>query len=282
VIGQTANNFSYPRSSAAALLRLFVLVCALALAGCSSKGTEYDPTANWAAEKLLADGKTEMSSGNWKLAKERFSAIEARYPFGIFAQQAMIDLAYCEWKDKESEKALATIGRFQQQYPAHASMDYMLYLKGLITFTPPSALFANLTGQNPGERDQRSMRQSFASFNDLITRFPDSKYAPDARKRLVWLVDTMSQNELFIARYYYDRYAYVAAINRAQIVLTDFEGVPSAEPALYIMMMSYDKLGMTELRDDTQRILLKNFPNTRLIEEGFTDKPAWYNPLSLF
>ena len=126
------------------------------------------------------------------------------------------------------------------------------------------------------------MRQSFAAFNDLITRFPDSKYAPDARKRLVWLVDTMSQNELFIARYYYERYAYVAAVNRAQIVLTDFEGVPSAEPALYIMMMSYEKLGMTELRDDTQRILLKNFPNTRLIEEGFTDKPAWYNPLSLF
>ena len=282
MIGQTPNNFSYSRLSVAALLRLFVLVCALALAGCSSKGTEYVPTANWAAEKLLADGTTEMSSGNWKLAKERFSAIEARYPFGIFAQQAMIDLAYCEWKDKESEKALATIGRFQQQYPAHASMDYMLYLKGLITFTPPSALFANLTGQNPGERDQRSMRQSFAAFNDLITRFPDSKYAPDARKRLVWLVDTMSQNELFIARYYYERYAYVAAVNRAQIVLTDFEGVPSAEPALYIMMMSYEKLGMTELRDDTQRILLKNFPNTRLIEEGFTDKPAWYNPLSLF
>jgi outer membrane protein assembly factor BamD len=282
VIGQTANNFSYSRLSATALVRLFVLLCAIALVGCSSKGTEYDPTANWSAEKLLTDGKTEMSSGNWKLAKTRFGAVEARYPFGIFAQQAMIDLAYCEWKDKESEKALATIGRFQQQYPAHASMDYMLYLKGLINFTPPSALFANLTGQNPGERDQRSMRQSFAAFNDLIARFPDSKYAPDARKRLVWLVDTMSQNELFIARYYYERYAYLAAINRAQIVLTDFEGVPSAEPALYIMMMSYEKLGMTDLRDDTQRILLKNFPNTRLIEEGFANKLAWYNPLNLF
>ena len=282
MIGQTRFNLPHLHLNATAFIRLFVLLCAIALTGCSSKGTEYDPTANWSAEKLLTDGKAEMSEGNWKLAKERFSAIEARYPFGTYAQQAMIDLAYCEWKDKESEKALATINRFQQQYPAHASMDYMFYLKGLITFTPPSALFANLTGQNPGERDQRSMRQSYAAFNELISRFPDSKYTPDARKRVIWLVDTMAQNELFIARYYYERYAYVAAINRAQIVVTEFEGVPSAEPALYIMMMSYEKLGMADLRNDTERILLKNFPNTRLIAEGFGEKYPWYNPLSLF
>jgi len=266
----------------AMLMRLLLVVCALALSGCANKGQEYDPTANWPAERLLKDGKEEMGSGNWKIAKERFSAIEARFPFGAYAQQAMIDLAYCEWKDKENEKALATINRFQQQYPAHPGMDYMIYLKGLINFTPPSAMFANVTGQNPGERDQRAMRQSYAAFTDLVQRFPESRYTPDARKRIIWLVDTMSQNELFIARYYYERYAYVAAINRAQNVLTEYEGVPSAEAALYIMVMSYEKLGMPDMSEDAKRILLKNFPNTRLLAEGFPDKYSWYNPLRLF
>ena len=264
------------------LLRLLILCCALTLAGCANKGQEFDPTANWTPERLFEDGKAEMNSGNWKLAKERFGAIEARFPFGAYAQQAMMDLAFCEWKDKETDKALSTIARFMQQYPSHPGMDYMIYLKGLINFTPPSAMFSNITQQNPGERDPKALRQSYAAFNELIDRYPQSRYASDARKRILWLVDTISQNELFVARYYYDRYAYVAAINRAQTVITDFEGVPAAEPALYIMMMSYEKLGMTDMRNDTERVLLKNYPDTRLIKEGFPDKYSWWNPLRLF
>jgi outer membrane protein assembly factor BamD len=275
------SNFKYP-ISLGLLLRLLILCCALTLAGCANKGQEFDPTANWTPERLFEDGKAEMNSGNWKLAKERFGAIEARFPFGAYAQQAMMDLAFCEWKDKETDKALSTIARFMQQYPSHPGMDYMIYLKGLINFTPPSAMFSNITQQNPGERDPKALRQSYAAFNELIDRYPQSRYASDARKRILWLVDTISQNELFVARYYYDRYAYVAAINRAQTVITDFEGVPAAEPALYIMMMSYEKLGMTDMRNDTERVLLKNYPDTRLIKEGFPNKYSWWNPLRLF
>ena len=275
------SNFKYP-ISLGLLLRLLILCCALTLAGCANKGQEFDPTANWTPERLFEDGKAEMNSGNWKLAKERFGAIEARFPFGAYAQQAMMDLDFCEWKDKETDKALSTIARFMQQYPSHPGMDYMIYLKGLINFTPPSAMFSNITQQNPGERDPKALRQSYAAFNELIDRYPQSRYASDARKRILWLVDTISQNELFVARYYYDRYAYVAAINRAQTVITDFEGVPAAEPALYIMMMSYEKLGMTDMRNDTERVLLKNYPDTRLIKEGFPDKYSWWNPLRLF
>jgi outer membrane protein assembly factor BamD len=275
------SNFKYP-ISLGLLLRLLILCCALTLAGCANKGQEFDPTANWTPERLFEDGKAEMNSGNWKLAKERFGAIEARFPFGAYAQQAMMDLAFCEWKDKETDKALSTIARFMQQYPSHPGMDYMIYLKGLINFTPPSAMFSNITQQNPGERDPKALRQSYAAFNELIDRYPQSRYASDARKRIVWLVDTISQNELFVARYYYERYAYVAAINRAQTVITDFEGVPAAEPALYIMMKSYEKLGMTDMRNDTERVLLKNYPDTRLIKEGFPDKYSWWNPLRLF
>jgi outer membrane protein assembly factor BamD len=263
--------------------RILLMLAALSLiAGCGTKAPEYDPTANWNAERLFQDGKTEMNAANWRIAKERFAAVEARFPFGVYAQQAQINLAYCQWKDKEPELAIATLNRFQQQYPGNPSMDYVLYLKGLVNFTPPSAVFSSLTRQNPGERDVRALRQSFAAFSELVQQFPDSRYTPDARKRLGWLVNTMADNELAIARFYFDRYAYVAAINRAQSVITDYQGVPASEAALYIMMMSYEKLGMTDLRNDSERVLLQNFPNTTLISKGFPNKYSAWNPLRLF
>ena len=281
-MGRTTFNFFQKLSGANAFGRILLLCAAILIAGCAKNGQEYDPTANWTAERLFQDGKEEMNAANWKLAKERFLAVETRFPLGVYAQQSMINLAYSQWKDKEPEVALATLARFQQQYPNHPAMDYVLYLKGMINFTPPSAVFASVTRQNPGERDPKALRQSYAAFNELIQRFPDSRYSVDARKRVSWLVNTMAENEKFVARYYYDRYAYVAAINRAQIVITDFQGVPASEEALYIMMMSYEKLGMTDLRNDSERVLLANFPNTKLISEGFPDKYAKWNLLRLF
>ena len=270
------------RSGTAMLGSLLLWLTVLLVSGCGTKGQEYDPTANWSAEQLFQSGKEEMNSGNWKLAKERFTAVEARFPFGTYAQQSLIDLAYVAWKDKEPEVALATISRFQQQYPNHPSADYMLYLKGLINFTPPSAVFSTITRQDPGERDPKALRQSYLAFSELIAKYPDSRYTPDARKRLVWLVNTIAMNEVFVARYYYGRYAYVAAINRAQSVITDFEGVPAAEDALYIMMLSYRKLGMDDMASDTERVLVKNFPDSKLLAQGFPDKYAAWNILRLF
>ena len=261
---------------------LFASFLVLTLSACGTKGPEYDPTANWTAEQLFQDGKIEMNAGKWKDAKERFTAVEARYPFGALAQQAMINLAYVNWKDNEPEQALATIARFQQQYPNHPGTDYMIYLKGLINFTPPSAIFSQITQQDPGERDPKALRQSYLAFNELIDRFPNSSYAPDARKRIAWLVNTIAMNEVYVARFYYERDAYVAAINRAQSVITDFEGVPAAEQALYVMMMAYKKLGMEDLSKDSERVLLTNFPNTKLIAEGFPEKYSKWNPIRLF
>ncbi len=281
-MGRTTFNFFQKISGVNALSRILLLCAVILIAGCAKNGQEYDPTANWNAERLFQDGKEEMNAANWKLAKERFLAVETRFPLGVYAQQAMINLAYSQWKDKEPELALATLARFQQQYPNHPATDYVLYLKGMINFTPPSAVFASITRQNPGERDPKALRQSYIAFNELIDRFPESRYTVDARKRVAWLVNTMAENEKFVARYYYDRYAYVAAINRAQLVITDFQGVPAAEEALYIMMMSYEKLGMTDMRNDTERVLLANFPNTTLIANGFPDKYAKWNLLRLF
>ena len=158
----------------------------------------------------------------------------------------------------------------------------MLYLKGLITFTPPSAPFSRYTGQDPAERDPKGLRESYEAFNELLQRYPDSRYAPDARKRLTWLVDTIARNEIYVAEYYYRRGAYVAAANRAQTVVTDFQGVPAAEKALYIMYLSYDKLGLPELRDDAKRVLDLNYPDSKLYEQGLDAPVNYWNPINWF
>jgi len=266
------------------LLRPAVIVlAALIVSGCGSFKGEVDKTAGWSAERLYKEARTEMSDKNWNDARTHLEALEARYPFGGYAQQALIDLAYVNWKDDEAEQALAAIDRFQQQYPNHEGTDYMLYLKGLITFTPPSAAFSKITRQDPSERDPKGLRESYEAFNELIKRYPDSRYTTDAKKRVTWLVNTLAENETHVAQYYYERHAYLAAINRAQTVVTDFQGVPAAEKALYIMMMSYDKLNMPQLRDDTKRVLDQNFPNSKYYAQGLKDPAgsAW-NPINWF
>lgn len=263
---------------------LFVgVIVLLMLAGCSStyKG-DRDKTAGWSADRLYQDARTEISGGNWKAARERLEAVEARFPFGGYAQQSLIDQAYVNWKDDEPEQALAAIDRFQQQYPNHPGTDYMLYLKGLITFTPPSAAFGRLTRQDPSERDPKGLRESYESFNELINRYPDSRYTTDAKKRVAWLVNTIASNEVSVAQYYYERGAYVAAINRAKTVLSDFHGVPVAERALYIMMLSYDKLELNDLRDDTRRVLDENYPDSKYYAQGFKEPVNYWNPINWF
>lgn len=264
------------------LVLLFVL--AALLAGCgmfNTNSTEPDNTVGWSAEQLYLDARDEMNSGNWTQARTQLERIQARYPFGIHAQQAMIDTAYTYWRDGSPEQALATIERFQQQYPNHQSTDYMLYLKGLVTFTPDNAFLGRLFDQDPAERDPKGARASFDAFSELVQRYPDSRYAADARLRMNWLLNTIAMNEVYTARYYYERNAYVAAINRAETVIADFQGTPAAEEALYIMYLSYDRLGMAELRDDTRRVLATNYPDTELLEKGLPQHASrWWNPLS--
>ncbi len=266
-----------------AVRMLAVLSAVVVVSACSSTKTPDDPTAGWSAERLYKEARTEMSDRNWTPARTHLEAVESRFPFGGYAQQALMDLAYVNWKDEQPEQALAAIDRFQQQYPNHAGTDYMLYLKGLITFTPPSAMFSSITQQDPSERDPKGLRESYQAFSELIERYPNSRYTEDAKKRAAWLVDTLAQHEVHVAQYYYERNAYLAAINRSQTVLTEFQGVPIAEKALYIMYLSYDKLDMPQLRDDTQRVLDTNFPDSKYYTEGLQDQSgSWWNPVYWF
>lgn len=265
------------------ITRVLSLTCAcLLLVACGSVKTTVDPTTGWTAERLYKDAKEEMSAGNWEQARTRLEAVESRYPFGIYAQQALIDQAYINWKDQEPEQALAAIDRFQTQYPNHPGSDYILYLKGLVSFTPPSASLMNFTKQDPSERDPKGLSESYEAFTQLIEKYPDSRYANDARLRAQWLVNIVAQNEAHVAEYYYTRSAYVAAINRAQRVITDFEGAPIAERALYIMYLSYDKLSEETLRDDVKRVMDKNYPNSEYFTKGLKSTKSYWNPINWF
>lgn len=253
----------------------WTLVGTALLAGCSS--TPVDKTAGWSPNKIYAEAKDEMSSGAYDKAVLMFEKLEGRAAGTPLAQQAQVDKAYAHYKAGESAQALATLDRFIKLHPSSPALDYALYLKGIINFNDDLGMFSAITRQDLSERDQKAAKESFEAFKELVTKYPDSRYAPDASQRMTYIVNSLAQYEVHVARYYLGRGAYVAAVNRAQIAVSDYQGVPAIEEALFIMYQAYDALGMEQLRDDTKRILEKNYPQTAYLTRGFksSSDPWW-------
>ncbi|WP_028311374.1 outer membrane protein assembly factor BamD [Derxia gummosa] len=235
------------------------------------------PKKNPTAEELYSEAKEDLDGGAWDAAGKKYDQIQSRFPFGRIAQQAMIEQAYAQWKAGDTAQSLATIDRFLRQYPNHPNVDYLYYLRGLVNFNDGSGILGAISRQDPTERDTKALHDSFDAFRELVERYPDSRYADDARGRMRWLVNAMAAYELHVARYYYRRGAYVAALSRAQTAITDFQTTQSNEEALYIMYAAYDRLGMDRQRDDTQRVLAQNYPDSRFMKEGLgqPDKKWW-------
>lgn len=232
----------------------------LVLSACSS--TPTDPTANWSTQKIQAEAQDERNAGNFEKAVKLLEKLEGRAAGTPMAQQAQLDKAYAHFKAGEAAQAQATLDRFMKMHPASPALDYALYLKGLATFNDNLGMFGFLSRQELSERDQQAAKESFESFRELVTRFPESKYAPDSRLRMTYTVNSLAAHEVHVARYYFDRGAYVAAVNRAQTAVTDYVGAPASEEALYLLYKSYDALGMQPLRDDAKRVLAHNFPQS--------------------
>lgn len=218
-----------------------------------------------------------MADGNYESAIKLLEKVEGRGAGTVLAQQAELDLAYAHYKTNERPQALAKLERFIRLHPTSPAMDYALYLQGLVNFNDDLGLFSRISRQDLSERDQQASRDAYESFRQLTERFPDSQYSADARQRMNYIVNSLAGYEVHVARYYYRRGAYLAAANRAQQTVVEFRNSPAVEDALYLMVISYDKLGMTALRDDAKRVLTTNFPKTRLLEEGFkqSDGPWW-------
>lgn len=273
---------SLKRLSALTLERRWIacLGLVLLLSACASR-QPADQTANWTPERLHTEAISERNSGNFERAVTLFEKLEGRAAGTPLAQQAQLEKAFAHYRAGEQAQAIATLDRFMRLHPASPAMDYALYLKGLVNFNDNLGLFGFLSRQDLSERDQHAAKESFSAFRELVERFPDSRYAPDARLRMVHTINSLAQSEVHIARHYFNRGAYVAAINRAQTAVTDFEGVPAAEEALSIMWRAYQALGMTDMANDTRRILEQNFPNSAFLnpEAAQRERGSWWRQL---
>jgi outer membrane protein assembly factor BamD len=257
-------------------LRSLAVIGALLLGGCGLLPEQIDETVGWSAQRIYSEAKDAMNDGAYDRAIKLFEKLEARYPYGRFAQQAQIEVAYAHYKQFEPELAIAAADRFIRLHPNHPHVDYAYYLKGLATFNEDLGLLGGLSNQDLSERDPKGARESFDTFKELVTRYPESRYAADSRQRMLYLVNSLAAHEVHVARYYYRRGAYVAAVNRAQTAITTYPDAPAIEEALFLLVKSYDALGMEELRDDADRVMRMNFPNSVYFAGGpRTSKPWW-------
>ncbi len=231
---------------------------------------KHDPTAGYSAEKLYREAKEALDSGQYDLAIKRYETLEARFPYGRYSQQGQLEIAYAYYKQNEQASAVAATERFVKLHPNHPNVDYAHFLKGLVYFNEDLGVLGKVSRQDRTERDPKSARESFDAFKELVQRFPESRYAPDALERMKYLVNALASHEVHVARYYLKRGAYVAAANRAQYALKNYPQAPAQEEALLIMIQAYDVLGMPELRNDAERILRKNFPDSAQLKNMLT------------
>jgi outer membrane protein assembly factor BamD len=251
-----------------------LILCGL-IVGCAS--TPVDPTATWSPNKIYSEAKDEASSGAYEKAIGLYEKLEGRAAGTPLAQQAELEKAYTQYKNGDQVKAIATLDRFVRLHPASSALDYALYLKGLVNFNDNLGLFSSWIRQDLSERDQKAAKESFEAFKELASRFPDSKYTPDARLRMTYIVNSLAESEVHVARYYFSRGAYLATINRAQSAITSYRDVPAIEEALSLIYRSYDALGMTQLRDDTLRVMQKSYPDSAFTRNDTKAKQgAWY------
>lgn len=254
------NRFRWiPLVAAMALLASLLTAC---------ESTPKDDTAGMSVEKLYAEAKEEAAAANYERATKLYERLEGRAAGTLLAQQAQLERAYMQFKLGEKAQSLATVERFIRVHPTSPALDYALYLQGVINFNDNLGIFGNLAKQDLSERDQQASRDSYQAFKQLIEQFPNSKYTPDAKLRMRYIVNSLAAYEVHVARYYYRRGAYLAAINRSQQTLQDFQQAPATEEALAIMVQSYDKLGIAPLRDDTERVLRTNYPNSTFLPKA--------------
>ncbi len=261
---------------------ILVLAAILVLSACEVMTPKLnEDTTTWSAHRFYTEAKGKMNVGSYDQAIELFEGLEARYPYGRYAQQAQLETAYAYYKDREPASAIAAAERFMKLHPNHPNVDYAYYIKGLANYHDNWGysrffMFGPLK-QDMSERDSKASKASFDDFRELVRRFPESKYVLDAKQRMAHLLNLIAKSEVHVARYYMKRKAYVAAANRAMYAVREYPRTPATEEALYILSQAYNALGMTDLSDDAERILKQNFPDSELLGEIYeAENPSWW------
>ena len=241
-------------------MRLFTItLLLLLLSACSSD--EVDQDINATELKFYESASNSLRSGNYQDAVSKLQLLEARFPFGRFAQQAQLEIVYAYYRSGQPEAARAAADRFIRLHPQHPNVDYAYYLKGMSSFDEDQNFLEKFLPLDPATRDPGAARQSFDDFNARVRLFPDSQYAPDAQKRMVYLRNLLAEYEINVARYYIRRGAYIAAANRGRYVFENFQEAPAVPDALAVMVEAYELLNMRDLADQTLLVLSSNFPN---------------------
>lgn len=268
-------------SGARARLALGAAMTAAVLfsAACSSQGGYKKIGPNSTPQEIYAEARDEMDVSSYDKAIPLWEQLEGKAAGTPLAQQAQLEKAYAYYKSGDRPTAIATLDRFEKLHPTSPAMDYALYLKGLVNFNGDLGILGFISKQDLSERDQNAAKLSLQAFNDLLRRYPESKYAEDAAKRQQYIVNSLAQSEVNVARYYYSRKAYVAAINRAQNAMKNYPATPAQEEALYYLVKSYEALGITTLADDTRRIYTATYPKGTMLNAGPRgEERPWWRP----
>jgi outer membrane protein assembly factor BamD len=242
-----------------------LLVGAMLITGCAGI---KNPTKDWDAKRFYDEAQQAMADSKYELAITRFEDLEARFPYGRYAQQAQLEIIYAYFKNTQGPLAIEAADRFIRLHPTHPHVAYAYYLKGLVNVPRHQGLAKYLnTGDDTQRRDPKSVEEAYLAFKEVVERFPDSHYARDASRRIAYLSNEIAKHEISVARFYLNEDAYVAAVNRSKFVLENFQSTPSVEDALGIQAMAYQRMGLTELMRDTVQVLELNFPNSKYFED---------------
>jgi outer membrane protein assembly factor BamD len=252
---------------------LLLAVLPFVLTACGLFGNKDDNISQYSQDKLFKEAKEALNGGDFNRAIKLLENFESRFPYGVQAQQAILDTAWANYRISEFPIAVSNAERFIKQYPTHEAVDYAYYLKGLALFGDELTLFSFIADQDISERDQKARREAYFTFRELSEKFPNSKYAPDARLRMRNLINSLAEYEVHIARYYYNRGAFIAALSRAQQSITQYPQTASNEEALHIMVKSHQAMGKMDLAADVQRVLAKTYPTSQYV--AASSKPWW-------
>ncbi|NBO10634.1 MAG: outer membrane protein assembly factor BamD [Methylophilaceae bacterium] len=251
---------------------------AIWLTGCSIFGapTEIDETKGWQADRIYQEADAKMRDRDYDKALKYYKILESRYPHGKYAAQAQLETAYAYYKKSDPVSCVAAADRFIKLHPNHPNVDYAYYMRGLASFTE-RGMIEKLTSQEINDRDPKQLNSSFLAFKELISRFPESRYAKDSALRMTYLVNALAAHELHVARYYMKRGAYLAAANRCKYVLENYPHATGMEEALVILISAYDSLEFNDLKEDTMRVLKTNYPDSKMLLKGVPkDQGDWW------
>lgn len=239
------------------------------LAACASSTDPADAYKNETPQQIFDRGKAAMRDGSYSEAAKRFEALDVQYPFGAETEQAQLFLIYAYYQKEEFPMAVAAADHFIRLHPTNPNVDYAYYMRGISNYYQNIGVIERLFAVDLATRDLAQIQTAYGDFDTVVTRFPNSRYAPPAHQYMIYLRNVLADHELHVAEYYYDRKAYVAAANRASALVAHYQGAPTVEDGLILMAKSYHKLGETKLESDTLRVLNYNYPGVRIDYDSY-------------